>query len=367
MLVLADDDRDAAESRDAIVIARLLYQRNQESLDRVAELIGDSGAAADDLVEAMRACQLDGEPCHDGDQLAFRDLVQELPTTPATKATRERLDVIYARYEENLRKIFENMGTRSATVAPELWADYMAYLRSKPRYGRPALLAEFADYRAPGTRGVWREDDWQLVGFSLPPKTVVLTFDDGPGRYTDQVLEILDRYGVKAVFFEVGRNVSHGQKRTQRVLQAGHTVGNHTLTHAYLPRLSPADLENELEKTSTEIKKALGVAPALFRPSYGAFNEDVSRASRRMGMKTILWTADSLDWKDPFPESIAERVLRQIRRDNHGVILFHDIHRRTLAAIPIVIGRLQKEGFVFLKWNGTEFERPADRRTSRVR
>ncbi len=72
-------------------------------------------------------------------------------------------------------------------------------------------------------------------------------------------------------------------------------------------------------------------------------------------MKTVLWNIDSLDWKDPFPESIAQRVLREARRNRGGIILLQDIQRRTVAALPLMIELLQKDGFTFLRWNGSEF------------
>ena len=81
-------------------------------------------------------------------------------------------------------------------------------------------------------------------------------------------------------------------------------------------------------------------------------------------MKAVLWNVDSLDWKDPLPESIAERVVQQVNRYGRGIILFHDIHRRTLAALPLVINRLRAEGYTFLAWNGSEFAVPGRPSTS---
>ena len=72
----------------------------------------------------------------------------------------------------------------------------------------------------------------------------------------------------------------------------------------------------------------------LFRPPYGARNDKVLEAASALGMKTILWNVDSMDWADPVPQSIASRVIAQVERQKHGIILFHDIHERTTQALP---------------------------------
>src|SRR5262249_7479548 len=74
-----------------------------------------------------------------------------------------------------------------------------------------------------------------------------------------------------------------------------------------------------------------------------------------LGMKTILWNIDSQDWADPIPQSIASRVVAQVERQHHGIILFHDIHERTTKALPIVMDELQKRGYRFLSWYGRDF------------
>jgi peptidoglycan/xylan/chitin deacetylase (PgdA/CDA1 family) len=356
MLVLADENDSSAEGRDALVIARILYQGNHDRLDLVGEGIGGDTAAADALVDRVMKPEL-----RDGDRMAFYDTVMELPATPKVQAAQQRLNRIQQEYAEKLRQLMEKLtpGTRGSQPVPEAWEDYIAFI--KQSYSRPDLLAKYAMYREEGgggTRGpaMWRESAQQIVGLRLPPKTVVLTFDDGPHRkYTESVLKILDRYHIKAVFFEVGHNVERLPDRSKAILRAGHALGNHSLTHAYLPRLDGPGLDKEIETTSEAIKKATASAPVLFRAPYGAETQQILDLSTRLGMKAVLWNIDSLDWKDPLPESIVERVLREVDRKRHGIILFHDIHRRTLTVLPMVIDRLIAEGYTFYAWNGSDF------------
>src|SRR5215470_6490833 len=117
----------------------------------------------------------------------------------------------------------------------------------------------------------------ELFGTELPPKTLLLTFDDGPhSRYTDQILEILKKYNLHAVFFEVGRNLgtiaddnssiklTPEAAASYRILEQGSALGNHSYTHPLLPKLSPAKYSYEIETTNKLLKYILKADPVLF-------------------------------------------------------------------------------------------------------
>ena len=93
----------------------------------------------------------------------------------------------------------------------------------------------------------------------------------------------------------------------------------------------------------------------LFRAPYGARNERVMTALNAHNMKSIMWNIDSRDWADPIPKSIADRVLRTVGEEKRGILLFHDIHERTVEALPIILDALKAEGYQFAGWNGKEF------------
>ena len=101
--------------------------------------------------------------------------------------------------------------------------------------------------------------------------------------------------------------------------------------------------------------------PVLFRPPYGAANEDILAEIQADKMKTIIWNIDSEDWADPVPNSVAQRVITDVEKQKRGIILFHDIHKVGLDALPLVIETLKADGYKFASWNGTSFVLPDSR------
>src|SRR5262249_43413142 len=162
-----------------------------------------------------------------------------------------------SRYQKELEAIFGRFETRGMQVRREAWEHYVEFLRTRytPKQILESLgpdLQLIAETRA--------ESPLETSGTKLPPKSLVLTFDDGPHpKRTDQVLAILKRFDVKAVFFEVGQNVATGSGEnrpvrasvaSRRVVEAGHALGNHSYTHALLPRLADRDIADQIEKTN---------------------------------------------------------------------------------------------------------------------
>ena len=137
----------------------------------------------------------------------------------------------------------------------EAWEAYLAFVRRE--ISTDALIKAHAaelELLAKGGRGgalPWRDDKDQVTGLRFPDKSVLLTFDDGPSaRYTPVILDILARFGVRGVFFEVGRNVGKAAAETRRVLASGQALANHSFTHAFLPKLDADDLNHQLADTN---------------------------------------------------------------------------------------------------------------------
>ncbi|MGK5554907.1 polysaccharide deacetylase family protein, partial [Actinomadura kijaniata] len=177
-------------------------------------------------------------------------------------------------------------------------------------------------------------------------KCVALTFDDGPMGPTARLLDILAQHRARATFFMVGRNVESRPDLLRRELAAGHELANHSYTHADLGRSSAAKVHAELSRTQAAIKHAAGVTPTLMRPPYGSTDGTVASASRRLGLAQILWTVDPLDWKDRDPRRVEQRVLGATRPGH--IVLLHDIHPSTVAAVPAILKRLSAKGYVFV-------------------
>jgi peptidoglycan/xylan/chitin deacetylase (PgdA/CDA1 family)/uncharacterized caspase-like protein/Flp pilus assembly protein TadD len=338
-------------------VAWLLAEANRDRLDALAARM-----AADPAAAAAFLDKLEGDASlHDADKLAFRDQLMELPPSPRADQDRAALATIEARYDAEMKKLFGRLPTRGLPDRREAWETYLDFVRRQ--VSTEALLAAHAaelEALAQGGRGggalPWRDDKDQVTGLRFADKQVLLTFDDGPSaRLTPQVREILARFGVRAVFFEVGRNVAKAADEPRRILASGYAVANHSFTHAFLPKLDPARLDRELGDTNKALEAATKEKTVLFRPPYGARNDTVLKAATALGMKTVLWNVDSMDWADPVPLSIADRVVAQVEKKKRGIILFHDIHERTLEALPLVLGELQKRGYTFLSWDGRDF------------
>lgn len=174
--------------------------------------------------------------------------------------------------------------------------------------------------------------------------TVYLTFDDGPSRtYTPQVLTVLRTHGVKAVFFEVGQNITWYPWITKSLRANGMKIGNHTWNHPNLTLLSNASVTWQLNK----MESALGYRPRCVRPPYGAYNSRIATIIANRGQRLILWTVDPRDWSRPGTWVIVSRVLAQVRPGAR--ILLHDgggDRSQTVAALDLLIPRLRARGYV---------------------
>ncbi len=210
-------------------------------------------------------------------------------------------------------------------------------------------------------------------GRELPPRTVLLTFDDGPHAvYTPRVLDILKAHGVHAVFFTVGRNLGVVHERApvpgahqelvRRMVAEGHALGNHTYTHPVLPKLDNEHLRREVEDTQLLIDAMVPPGPSrtrTLRPPFGARNDRVFAAIDSHQLRSVMWNVDPLDGADPIPESIAQRVLREVEKEAGGIILMHDVQARAVDALPHIINALKQRGYTFLRWDGTRLAREA--------
>jgi len=157
-----------------------------------------------------------------------------------------------------------------------------------------------------------------------------------------QMLDILKSKNVKATFFISGRFAGKFPDLVKRISQEGHEIGNHGYSHPHVDKLSKE--ANQKEITDTEkVFQELGINYVkLFAPPYGEHKAHVVEAADALGYKTIMWTADTIDWQDPPPETIIKRVLG--KADNGALILMHP-KKCTLSALPAVIDGLQARNY----------------------
>lgn len=170
-----------------------------------------------------------------------------------------------------------------------------------------------------------------------------LTFDDGPGAYTEQILNILRRYNVHATFYLIGRNVQSNPGTVQRIVNEGHRVANHSFSHANLTYLSRAGVVRELQSTQDAIRAASGATPTGFRPPQGALNSTVREVAASMGMSIDMWSVDPQDWAQPGAGVITQRVLSH--SGPGAVVLLHSLYKQTADALPGIIEGIRAQGY----------------------
>jgi peptidoglycan-N-acetylglucosamine deacetylase len=171
-----------------------------------------------------------------------------------------------------------------------------------------------------------------------------LTFDDGPADATEALLDVLARRRVLATFFLIGRRVERHKTLIRRLAADGHAIGNHSWTHPDLRELSREALRAELERTSQAIERVVGVSPALFRPPYGFWDEQVEEIANDLGMRMMLWDVDTADYMCPGVDPIAAAIEGAT---SGSIVLMHDgaaederaDRRQTVAAVERVLGR----------------------------
>ncbi|MBS1716954.1 MAG: glycosyltransferase [Armatimonadetes bacterium] len=246
-------------------------------------------------------------------------------------------------------------------------------------------VMEVAQNPAPGTRSLEVDTDGEIVDesysvFPSPivikrsgykPKTVALTFDDGPdGTYTAPILDKLKELDVPATFFVIGKNAEQSPELVRRMVAEGHEVGSHTFSHPNLGLISPDRAELEINTSQRAIQAILGRSTILFRPPYNADAEPTSpmevepvRIAARLGYLTIGELIDPQDWlleyqddagrvHERSPELMARIVMQEVARGEGNVILLHDgggeDRSRTLQVLDIIVPQLRAQGYRFV-------------------
>ncbi|CAK7255512.1 MULTISPECIES: polysaccharide deacetylase family protein [unclassified Shinella] len=185
-----------------------------------------------------------------------------------------------------------------------------------------------------------------LGDLKLKHKEVVLTFDDGPvpGR-TEAILDTLDRYGVKATFLMVGQMADAYPAIARKVVARGHTVGSHTYRHANLRYLAFEAAMAEIRKGEKAVERATARRPDFFRFPYLADTSALRSAVARRGTIIMDMDVDSKDYFKVTPASVASRTMQGLRKRGRGIILMHDIHKRTATVLPSLLAQLKAEGY----------------------
>lgn len=176
---------------------------------------------------------------------------------------------------------------------------------------------------------------------------IALTFDAAWGdEDTPTLIEILGRYNIRATFFVVGEWVDRCEKSVKALHEAGHEIMNHSDSHPHMPALSRSQMIDELERCNDKIEAVTGIRPTLHRAPYGDYSNESLEAAESIGMMTVQWDVDSLDWKDLSASEITQRVTSKAK--SGSIVLFHNAALHTPEALPTIIESLQTQGYSFI-------------------
>lgn len=175
-------------------------------------------------------------------------------------------------------------------------------------------------------------------------KLIAITYDDGPGPYTSQLLDGLKARGVKATFFMLGSNASRYPSLVERVYQEGHQVANHSYDHPELTALSESGIRSQIQRTNNVLDKACGKGTSyMVRAPYGSVSSTVFRS---VGAPLVLWSVDPVDWRYRNAEIVKNNILAQSY--DGAIILVHDIHATTIPGSLAAIDVLKSRGYEFV-------------------
>jgi peptidoglycan/xylan/chitin deacetylase (PgdA/CDA1 family)/Flp pilus assembly protein TadD len=235
-----------------------------------------------------------------------------------------------------LGKILEATGDDAEAVAQR---EYV--FCAEPGY--PGARADLLwSYKRIGLLGVG-DGDTVLERFRGGRGRIALTFDDGPHpSLTPRILDLLDRFNVKATFFLIGKQAELYPDLVAETYRRGHEMGNHSYSHANLTQMPRLQVEQELVKTRAIIREACGAAATLFRPPGGNYNDEVLAAAQTLGFRTVLWTATISSYRGRDGEATLNGMLRQTR--DGGILLLHNGQDETVDVLALLLSALQRQG-----------------------
>ncbi len=220
---------------------------------------------------------------------------------------------------------------------------------------KPAPLAAAARAKASASRLVAQENlaiDRLLRRQSFirwggsERREIALTFDDGPGPYTPQVLNVLARFHAPATFFEIGFMLRWFHASTVRAVHIGDVIGDHTETHPMMALLSSGAQRSQILDQTEWLRRYRAPFPRLWRPPYGSYNRTTLQILHQLRMLMVLWTVDTNDYLRPGVGTIVHRAVAGARPG--AIILMHDAggdRTQTIAALPLIIRALRKRGY----------------------
>ena len=169
---------------------------------------------------------------------------------------------------------------------------------------------------------------------------IALTFDDGPGKRTGELLEVLAANHAHATFFMQGKNVPRYQNEVKRMKEIGCELGSHSFDHPDLSKMDAAGIRDQIDRTNQNLKDAAGQPASVLRPPYGAIGSTLKSVA---GLPLILWNIDTLDWKTRNAQATIDNVMQKVK--DGDIVLMHDIHTESIDAAIVLIPKLIEAGY----------------------
>ncbi|MBQ8172171.1 MAG: polysaccharide deacetylase family protein [Oscillospiraceae bacterium] len=177
---------------------------------------------------------------------------------------------------------------------------------------------------------------------------ISLTFDVAwENSNTQELIDILEEYDAEATFFITGDWCDRYPEDVKKFYDAGHEIQNHSDQHPHVEGINVNELISDTKECSRKIEMITGIEPTLYRAPYGEYDDSLITTIEGMGMKPVQWDVDSVDWKEPTPEEIAEKVLGGVK--SGSILLFHNDLKNTTEALPDILSQLKSKGYEFVK------------------
>lgn len=212
--------------------------------------------------------------------------------------------------------------------------------------GRKGLVSSIEEYETEVLAG--RRKELPVYSVLRDDMSIALTIDAAwDDDKTPFILETLARYNVKATFFICGFWAEAYPETVKAIHDAGHTVGNHTMTHPHMTKISNDSISEEIGTLNDLLFQITGERPTLFRAPYGEYDDNVIRKVRSLGMEPIQWDIDSIDWK---PERSSQTILDSVLAKLHGgaIILCHNNGYKIEEYLPVLIETALARGYTFV-------------------
>lgn len=270
---------------------------------------------------------------------------------------RPSLVSIAARYWESLRTSLVPVPSSSGSVTPGTSQNDSRIVDPLPPHHDPSSIPELAPWPRLNAEAsiakAWRLAEGPHRRPGDKRRLVTLTFDDGPfPETTPRVLELLKQHDVRATFFVIGRYLDGDGERArasravlEKIVEAGHLVGNHSHDHALLTTISHTQVLEQIDRGASSIERAIGKTPVLFRPPFGQLDDFGEEAVKARRLDLLLWSIEVQDMERDDTHAMFKELVRQLARNEGGVVLLHDIRWTSVNILKRLLAHLDAKRY----------------------